>query len=132
MSKVNKMSDAVYETKETLVSVEIPEEVDLSDKIFLITRHYDYEGFTILGIYDNLNTAIEEYYKIADDKDEVGDELLLDYYSLNKSLNDCQPTNIIYTSYGSGGRIEERHTNMPRIKGISPYMICSAIVVPPK
>ena len=132
MSKVNKMSDAAYETKETLVSAEIPEEINLSDKIFLITRHYDYEGFTILGIYEDINKAIDEYYRIADSKEEyrLADEINLDYYTKNKNLDDEESVNILYTRYGQGGRIQERTTNIPRIKGISPYMICSATVAP--
>jgi hypothetical protein len=51
----------------------------MKTKLFVIKRHYDYEGFHILGIFDD-EEKCDKYFEEVINR---GDELTIEEYKLN-------------------------------------------------
>lgn len=53
-------------------------------ELFVLERHYNYEGFDILGIYDSL----EEAEKVREETKDRGDGLDITTHTLNERNED--------------------------------------------
>jgi hypothetical protein len=55
-------------------------EIKMSNKLFVVKRHYDYEGYDVIGIFNNEEMANNIY----DNMKYRGDGMSVDSYILNE------------------------------------------------
>lgn len=64
------------------------------ETIFLLCKHYDYEGFSIESIHKTFKDAKKAFDAIEDKEHECGDEMSIDEYHFGKQDGPVRTTDV--------------------------------------